>query len=145
MTISKLKNVISCLFMYFVSIFFFFSSNSFPSESAAFPKVIALILMILSTILMIQTFRKKSVKERKVEETIPKKTIFTVIVSIIYILMINIGGFLLMTPIYLFIIITGLGYRNKKIAIIISLATTIVIYSVFKIILGVPIPKGLFI
>jgi len=144
MITSKLTNVVSCIFIYFVSIFFFLSSNSFSFKSAVFPKAIALILIALSTVLMIQTFLKKDVKDVKNKEIMNKKTIFTILASIIYILIMSIVGFFIITPIYIFTIITSLGYRNKKIAIITSLIATFIIYCVFEIILGVEMPKGPF-
>jgi len=73
---------------------------------------------------------------------LPKKTIFTLIFTMVYVLLINIGGFILLTPIYIFIISSELGYRNKTISIIIALATTFTIYLVFKVVLGVPVPSG---
>lgn len=144
MMTSKLENIISCLFIYIVSIFFFFSSSNFPRDSAAFPKVIALILTVLNTILLVQAFvKKEKVKQKKERERIlPIRTIFTAILTIAYILLVNIVGFILLTPIYIFIISSELGYRNKAISIIVALATTFTIYLVFKVVLGVPVPSG---
>ena len=144
MMTSKLENIISCLFIYIVSIFFFFSSSNFPRDSAAFPKVIALILTVLNTILFVQAFvKREKVKQKKERERIlPIRTIFTAILTIAYILLVNIVGFILLTPIYIFIISSELGYRNKAISIIVALATTFTIYLVFKVVLGVPVPSG---
>lgn len=144
MMTSKLENIISCLFIYIVSIFFFFSSSNFPRDSAAFPKVIALILTVLNTILLVQAFvKREKVKQKKERERIlPIRTIFTAILTIAYILLVNIVGFILLTPIYIFIISSELGYRNKAISIIVALATTFTIYLVFKVVLGVPVPSG---
>jgi len=144
MMTSKLENIISCLFIYIVSIFFFLSSSNFSYDSAVFPKVIALILTVLNTILLFQTFiKREKVKQKEERERIlPKKTIFTIILTIAYVLLINIGGFILLTPIYIFIISSELGYRNKTISIIVALATTFTIYLVFKVVLGVPVPNG---
>jgi len=144
MMTSKLENIISCLFIYIVSIFFFFSSSNFPRDSAAFPKVIALILTVLNTILLVQAFvKREKVKQKKERERIlPIRTIFTAILTIAYILLVNIVGFILLTPIYIFIISSELGYRNKAISIIVALATTFTMYLVFKVVLGVPIPNG---
>lgn len=141
---SKLENIISCLFIYIISIFFFFSSSNFSSDSAAFPKAIALILIVLNTILLVQTFvKREKVKQKKERERIlPIRTIFTAILTIAYILLVNIVGFILLTPIYIFIISSELGYRNKAISIIVALATTFTIYLVFKVVLGVPVPNG---
>ena len=144
MMTSKLENIISCLFIYIVSIFFFFSSSNFPRDSAAFPKVIALILTVLNTILLVQAFvKREKVKQKKERERIlPIRTIFTAILTIAYILLVNIVGFILLTPIYIFIVSSELGYRNKAISIIVALATTFTIYLVFKVVLGVPVPNG---
>lgn len=144
MTTSKLENIISCLFIYIISIFFFLSSSNFSYDSAVFPKVIALILTVLNTILLFQTFikREKVKQKEEGERILPTKTIFTVIFTITYVLLINIGGFILLTPIYIFIISLELGYRNKTISIIVALATTFTIYLVFKVVLGVQVPNG---
>jgi len=144
MMTSKLENIISCLFIYIISIFFFFSSSNFSYDSAVFPKVIASILAVLNTILLFQTFiKREKVKQKEGKKNfLPKKTIFTLIFTMVYVLLINIGGFILLTPIYIFIISSELGYRNKTISIIIALATTFTIYLVFKVVLGVPVPSG---
>lgn len=141
---TRIDNIISCVLMYAISSFFIFQAGNFSEGSASFPVTVGWILIGLTTLLLVQTLTGKTGQRKKAEDTIPAKFHLAAGLSVIYVLLVNVAGYIVMTPLYLFALIVGLGFRNMKIAAIISAIVTAFVYLGFKIALGVPIPEGIF-
>lgn len=113
------------------------------SRSLLFPKI-ALILILLLSILMF--IRKDNIKKDKKHRNNPKYNIKyivnTSILTLAYYYGITVVGYLLLTPLYLWLFSYVLGYRKKKILAITSIVTTIFIYILFIKILYIPLPMG---
>jgi len=114
------------------------------SNSLFVPSICLILLMILSVFLEIKaliTFKRK-LEDKNKKIIIPKKFFLSALVSIIYIVSINILGYFIATPIFYIFFSRILGYKNLKISIISSITITIVVYFLFIKILYIPLPLG---
>lgn len=141
---TKINNIVSALFMYAVSFFFIFQANGLPEDSAKFPITVGWVLVGLTTLLLVQVFMGKIKASKSKDETIPAKFYISAILSTAYVLLVNVVGYVLLTPVYLFALILGLGFKNVKVAVLVSLVVVALVYLGFKVALGVPIPTGIF-
>lgn len=141
---TKINDLVSCLFMYAVSFFFIFQAKNFTVDSAKFPTTVGWILAGLTTLLLIQVFMGKIKAGKKKDETIPAKFYLAAILSTAYVLLVNVVGYVILTPLYLLALILGLGFQNVKVAVFVSLVVVALVYLGFKVALGVPIPTGIF-
>ncbi|MEA4877892.1 MAG: tripartite tricarboxylate transporter TctB family protein [Aminobacterium sp.] len=144
MNTAKKDNLIMAIFFYAVAFFFMFSTSGFAEESTKFPQATALILIGLTTLLLFQTFTGKIPASKKKEDVDKKKYGMAAMLSIAYVALVNIVGYVIITPIFLFSLMTCLGYKNKKVAAIVSIVTVALIFLGFKVALHVPIPEGIF-
>lgn len=140
-------NRILSLILLVISIVYIYLSFQLPSyapaviDSDAIPKVLGFILLGLSFLLF---FDKK---DTKMVVDISKKDVFylvlTVVMIIIYILLLESVGFLLMTSSFLFIATLIYGYRNHLVNLIVSLSFTFIMYYLFNELLMVRLPQGI--
>ncbi len=96
----------------------------------------------------IKKYFKKEIKTEKENIKISflrnNKKIILGLVSFIYLLVINLFGFVLSTVAMLAISMWLLGVRNKKLVFILSPLMSIGLFIIFQIILGVRLPMGIF-
>lgn len=71
-----------------------------------------------------------------------RKVALFVIATIVYLLLINILGFILDSFLYLIITMIILENRNKKVLVILPLAVCLVLYLIFYMALDIPLPLG---
>ena len=64
------------------------------------------------------------------------------VILLLYIAATTLTGFYLSTPLYLALSMWVLGQRNKKIIIVVSAMTPLVIYLFFTLLLGMRVPEG---
>jgi asparagine N-glycosylation enzyme membrane subunit Stt3 len=119
----------------------FIESLKIPKVPSEFPKLISLLLTLLAVILMLTAFKRR---EEKTKETVYNfyPVICVILCLIVYILVLRWIGYIVSSIVLIFSVILILGYKKKKRVFIISLASVTVIYLIFKIILGVPLPMG---
>ena len=113
-----------------------------PPRAARYPMFVCLLLLVLTIILAIETFMNKKPYDKKLFEGFkPSQFFFIVVISAIYIILIDIAGFFVSTLIYL--IVTMVGLKAKLLfSIITSICFCILIYLVFVTFLKVPVPTG---
>lgn len=113
--------------------------------------IIYLIIILVFYVIYLEI--KKNVKlkgiklekeDHKITEIIKNKKIILGFISFLYLLVINVLGFLLSTFAMLAIIMWLFGVKNKKIIFILPFVMSIGIFVVFQIILRVPLPMGVF-
>ena len=157
------------LSMYILSIAVLISSNTFPKAklkagygAGMFPMLIGWLILALNTILLIRNIiksRKNSKKSLSTEEAgqdavvensdvsekkhaiYRNKPLISVACVLLYALTIDYIGFLLSS--FLLVLAMTLMMGSKwKMAVIVSLGSAVVIYSLFQVLLRVPLPIG---
>lgn len=129
----------------FISIFMFFSTGRFPELNindpgpALFPKMLSVILLVLSVALLLSAVFKR--RKAVFFEHGWKKVLFTVLLLLLYYFSLDILGFLVSTSLFLIILIRYLEKRNLLHDVAISVGFTFLIYSVFQLLLNVPLPE----
>lgn len=113
-----------------------------PPKAAKYPMFVCILLAVLTIILGIQTFlSKESYNDKLFKGFKPKQFFFIVIISAIYILLIDLVGFFTTTFVYL--ILTMVGLKAKLLySILTSIGFCILMYLVFVTFLKVPVPTG---
>jgi len=114
------------------------------SNALLLPRIILIILMILSFLLAVKQFFVKSKKKSNLSKDKNNFILLvTIILSILYLYGINILGFFILTPIFIFLFTYILDYKKHFLNIIFSLSLTTVVYILFIKILYVPLPQGI--
>ena len=145
------------LFVFFLLYFFFIpwqiSDKGVPPNSPPpvypqfFPKILAIFGSLLSLSLFVKSILASKVSDEDIE--IPTmgnifRIIWIITIICIYLLTFNLLGYLVSTSLSLILFMTFFGLRDYKYFVIITLIVPPVIYYLFKKLLYVPFPVGLF-
>lgn len=116
-----------------------------PPKAAKYPMFICILLAVLVIILGIQTFMKKETTQKKLFEGFKmSQFLFVILVSAVYIGLIDLIGFFTTTFVYL--ILTMVGLKAKPIySVLTSVGFCVLMYLVFVTFLRVPVPSGILI
>lgn len=136
-----------------LGVFVIFLSNKLPDFSnqnttgpAFFPILLVILLFGLIVLLVGTTLKSETNRSVGIITKEAKKSFITMGIILGYLLVLNTLGFLVSTVIFLFIVISYLSpKRNSLKTVMVSVLATSLVYVVFKIILLVPIPSGMFI
>lgn len=165
----KYQDVLSGVFLLIVSVIMFVATFSFEALTVSkvgpdfMPKIIASIMMIFSIIIIFNGWKKvnvqnentvpnQSIKEKDTKSVSKEKkysflpVIITLGLMIGYFILIPILGFLIMTALYLFLQMLVLSHKsNRKIwlFVIISIATSALVYFIFRSVFYVMLPTGI--
>lgn len=126
-----------------LAIWMIVESSTFPGEEGAFPKLIGLFMLIVAIFILFTTLRQK---ESKVDfKSINKRKVVEILVVLtLYVALFRVIGYIIDTVLLCAYVITTLGYKNYKVTVLTSLGVTVVVFALFKIVLGVPLPLLLF-
>ncbi|MCR5290459.1 MAG: tripartite tricarboxylate transporter TctB family protein [Treponema sp.] len=118
-----------------------------PVGPEFFPRMLALGMFICCVVLLLSNLRQTE-KNKGAAPTLSlknkgvQKALLSIVLILVYALMWEFTGFLVITPFALFAMIFILGKRNYKMMIFVSIAATIVIFLIFKMLLGIEMPLG---
>lgn len=140
---NKNKEIISIIVIYIVMFLFLTQSFGFKKDAGLFPRILSIGILILNTIQLIKVMTGKILERKRRDEIEPKKLLIILSASIVYILALQILGFLISSLIYLAVSMYFLRVKNKKLLLLVSIATVVIIYISFGTLLNVPIPKGI--
>jgi len=147
----KAEIIWALTFIAFGAAFYYMSLNLRPSSGpdvggAFYPRLLVYATLVLSLKLLYNAFRR----DRKDSEVLFDfknggfiRVIFVVVTSFIYLYLLDFIGFLILTPIFLFILLTIIEAKNFAYRILISVLTTAVVMYVFQNFLNVPFPRGI--
>lgn len=110
--------------------------------SRMFPIAISIFAIVLATILLIRTYFKWG-KEEEISFAGGKLALLMAVMLVAYVALIEVVGFYLATPFYLYLTMLMLGQKNKKIMLTISILMPLIVFVFFDLILGMEIPEGL--
>lgn len=135
------------IFLIIVETFYFILIKGLPEKAAKYPLFVLGLMFLLTLMLGIKSFFKEiSVNDKKdlFKDVELKQFLLVLLVSLVYIFLIDIIGFFVSTFIYLNILMFGLK-ANLKIGLITSVGFCVLIYLVFVVFLRVPVPSGILI
>jgi hypothetical protein len=147
------KEIILSFILIIISVVFFALTFQFPHQTVAlaptaFPRFVSVSLMILSLILLIQGVKgiSKDASLESKEKLKPKKVflfklILMISLAFLYTRFINKLGYLYTTP--FFVAGNMVLFKEKRVirVIVVSIATTIILYVVFKMVFKIPLPR----
>lgn len=146
----KMANLLFSIIMIGLSVYMFIYSMSLGKESALFPTMISVPLFVFSVTLLIFILKGKDTSSNK-ESTDPIKVFkffYMIITMTLYSICINFIGFyistvLLFTATALILAVEPWNNSIKDYAVLIVTAIIVVgvVYSLFKLLLGVPLPE----
>lgn len=107
-----------------------------------FPRLISCIMIILCVPYFLQIYRSKN---RDVKIQISKIAFLMIVVCILYVLLLNVIGYVITTFLYVMVSIYILGGKSSLSDVIAALIIVATLYGVFRLVLLVPLPSGIFI
>ena len=138
---------------------FFVISGSFPSARghdvgmAFYPRILVVLIVLLSLAVIIESVKKMRGASASEEDAQPlfetaeggvRRVLLVIGLTLAYAYLLGILGFVVVTPFYLLILMMSLKAGKLWKMILISAATTLVIYVAFRIFLRIPLPIGIF-
>jgi len=131
-----------------VCIIVYLLTNNYPSphvgyiSAATFPRLLSTLIGVLGVVLMIQSIYTKN--NIKIQFKNSKIVITVIIALILYALTIKYIGFEITTVCFIFFTLYLLGIKKLSYLIFTPIITTLLIQYIFKNILGVALPVGIF-
>ncbi len=163
------SNIVIGIILFIVSVFYYLSTSDFPPPTKAdnlgptfFPVLLGAMLAVLALLLILNSLlsRRSAGSEQdgaviqgaeRLEEdsfsgeNISYKFLFgTIGLSILYVGLLSILGFLISTPLFLINLIRFLGYERWVNNVVASVGLTATLYLLFVTALGVNLPQGIF-
>lgn len=136
------KNLIDLsmpLFFIVLSIWMMVESAALPGEEGMFPTLIGVFMLLVALFILFTTMRQQASKVNF--KNIDGKKVLTVLfVLCAYVALFKLVGYLIDTFLLCSYVIIALGYKNYKVAVLYSAGTTVVVFAIFKLLLGVPLP-----
>jgi len=122
-----------------LSLWMIIESATFTGEEGGFLTLIGYFMLIVALFILLTTLKQK---ESKVNfKNINKRKVIEVLVALaLYVAMFKLIGYVLSTFLLCAFVITTLGYKNHKLTAFTSAGVTLVVFVLFKIVLGVPLP-----
>ncbi len=145
----KKGNYVISLILVIIAAVFFFLANDFPANIIEnvpgpnfFPQVIAIGIIILVVIMVYENYHSTD-NTPVLDFGSPElhRSIRTLIVTIAYSTLLNIIGFLIMTPVCLFCLMMIMDKSKKTKKMAAAIITTLIIYVSFEVVLSVPLPQ----
>lgn len=139
-----IKERITSIISFIACIIGIIISKKLPSGPNVFPLGIFILGSIFSIILFLSSFSYKKEFRKETDKEINIKRVFsTIFLSFIYFLLIKPIGYIIVTPIFLFVMIyIVLGYKRLYVSFFYSVGFSALFFLIFKILLKVPLPKG---
>ncbi|QGU94723.1 hypothetical protein GOM49_06085 [Clostridium bovifaecis] len=146
----KKADIISAILFLIFAALVIISTSQFPDFSGEgvtgpdfFPRVLGIILIVLSILLFINAILSKDNGKTGLFDKAAIRAYITIGAVLIYVVLMNILGFIIVNFLFLFGLIRYYGLKNYLKVALTSVVGTAGIYCIFKILLAVPLPTGL--
>jgi signal transduction histidine kinase len=120
-----------------------YNCSKMGGEEATFPRMVGVFILIVAAYEFFFDLKRKDIKPVFQNSNL-LKVIETVLILFAYIFLLNHIGYIVDTIILSALIMYLLGYRNHKMMAVISIALTMVVFLMFKVLLRVPLPMLFF-
>ena len=133
--------------LFILEAFYFILIKQLPPKAARYPYFVLGLMVFLTLLLAINTFliKPKNTEENKEEDqfkgNLYGQFFLVIVLSAVYVILIDIIGFFVTTAIYLFVTMLALK-SNIKWSIVVSILFPIFLYLIFVSFLKVPVPRG---
>ena len=132
--------ITSLIFMIFAVVIFTQSLDLRPGVggdvgAGFFPRAISVMIMVCGIVIIIQELRKNS--GEKLLSKYVAKALLLGIMTVAYVFLMNLVGFIIVTPIYIFLFLFFINQRKWHMMAIYSVVLTASVYTVFRVILNV--------
>ena len=133
--------------LFILEAFYFLLIKQLPPKAARYPYFVLGLIVFLTLLLAINTFliKPKNTEENKEEDqfkgNLYGQFFLVIVLSAVYVILIDIIGFFVTTAIYLFVTMLALK-SNIKWSIVVSILFPIFLYLIFVSFLKVPVPRG---
>jgi putative tricarboxylic transport membrane protein len=125
-------------------------SVSVVLNTGFYPQMLAIILAVLAVLLLISSLTKKT-DSRESEKFFKNREslglfLLTLLLLVLFPLGMELLGFIVTCFAFILtmvLLLTGRFHRNVPLSIVVSLGITLLIYGVFKLLLGIPFPSGI--
>lgn len=140
----RLDLILSVVLLGVVGLFYYLTFQ-LPQNAMIYPIFVISLLLFLTLIQLFTAYFRKTDEESSAFKNIKWKQLFFVLVtSAVYVVLINLLGYL--TSTFLYVLVTLLGLKTgKKTSLIVSIGFILVMFFLFSEALNVPLPKGLLI
>ncbi|MGF6907388.1 tripartite tricarboxylate transporter TctB family protein [Fusobacterium sp. PH5-44] len=148
----KKANIISglifmCISIYVIVVTFTFKKfKNVPVGPEFFPRYLGIGLLICSVIIIFQGIVDESKAKAPTISPFDKgiqRVIISLAIMVFYVILWPILGFLIVTPLLLFFLMCLLKIKNYAVMIAISVIASVMIFSIFKYLLGIEMPLGI--
>ncbi|WP_138418176.1 tripartite tricarboxylate transporter TctB family protein [Aquibacillus sediminis] len=141
-------NYIFAITMSLLALFFYVLSLSYTEDAAQWPQFFVVILVLLCIALIVDSHKNPNREKSEASESNQDmgKTsyvVYTIVGSILYLIILEFFGFLLLTPIFLIVLFKLIGYKSNKLILFIAFGVTISVILIFQYMLNIPIPQGI--
>jgi len=142
----KQNLAIACVLL-FVDAYFLINSLSYPSDSNTFPLLLSIFMGITAIVLGVQALytARLTGDVQFVEWRHYRSVVRQIVLIAIFALIAPFTGYLIAGFLLCFATACNGGYPNKKIILVFSMAVSVFVFVVFRIILQVSLPLGGFI
>jgi putative tricarboxylic transport membrane protein len=134
-----------------ISVFFLILCYQLPSypfavvDADVVPKALGWLFLFLSILLFFQ--KDTETAEQKERRNIPKKEILVLLTVgvfiFLYIFLLEILGFVIVTALFIFVCSKYLGYKDLKSNIAVSILFPVILYAIFVYLLQISLPQGI--
>jgi cytochrome c biogenesis factor len=107
-----------------------------------FPRILSIVIIVLSFVHLLKLINKEDKNDSKIN--INNLSVYIFITTLAYLITVNIFGYIIATFLYIMIIAYLISGKKKISDLLASIAVTLTLYTVFQIILNVPLPKSIF-
>ncbi|ONI42301.1 hypothetical protein AN640_01300 [Candidatus Epulonipiscium fishelsonii] len=140
------RDIVTSVILFIIWIVFYFQTMSIPQEAKSYPLgvlYLTLFLLIIYFVNSIAQFKKhhKTYDKEKIVK-IPKIVILMGILTVIYIVLINIAGYVVSTILFILAALKLCNETSIKMYIGVTIGLTASIYLIFTYILSVMLPSG---
>jgi putative tricarboxylic transport membrane protein len=148
--LSRINQKIAVILAILAGIYLLLSFNlpKYPNaiiDADVVPKGLGLLLMFFAVLLYFD--KKEETEAEKLKRTITKENVLlllaVLVFILIYIFLLEIIGFLIMTALFIFGCSLFLGYRKHVTNAIVSVGFSLVIYGLFNYLLKINLPAGI--
>ena len=141
-----LKDSILAVTLLVISLSTYIVAKEYPDIASHFPTRLALVLGGLSFALLIKSIVVTRVTDAEKETDFSSmKGVFIVVAGIgVYTIALKYAGYLISSFLLVLFLISFLGFSKKVALFLTTAACVLAVYVAFKMVLGVPLPPGLF-
>lgn len=148
----KKADIIAGLLGLALSFYIIIQSGKFPEDKVLlmgpsfFPRILAVVMLVMATILIISALLGKSAQTAEkfdIRDPGIQRSIITLAVTVIYLLVLKRIGFIIDTIIYLMFLMYLLKLRNYLQMLLVSVGVTLTVYYIFRVALNITLPLGI--